>query len=113
MGDDTVCRLEATSQALDAGVRRPAIPVRTPALVVGDSLAYMILTREDASAEQPWRVGAAGYGPEGSVLAHRLVTHVDAWGADRTSVPTMTIYATAVPVGGHAIAKNESVMVLT
>ncbi|MFJ3900675.1 methyltransferase, FxLD system [Streptomyces sp. NPDC090025] len=112
MKDDTVCRLEATSEALASGVRRPAIPVRTPAVVVDDSLAYMILLREDMDPARPWRLGAAGYGPAGAALARRMVAHIDAWGADRTAVPAMTIYATAAPAGGHPISKKESVIVL-
>ncbi|MET8342477.1 methyltransferase, FxLD system [Streptomyces microflavus] len=116
VSDDTVCRLEVTSDALDAGVRRPAIPIRTPALVVGDSLAYMALLREDADPEKPWRVGAAGYGPNGSALAHKMVAHIDAWGADRNGVPTMTIHPADgpldVPAQGHVISKNESSVVL-
>lgn len=114
--DDTVCRLEVTPEALDAGVRRPAIPIRTPALVVGESLAYMILLREDEDAEQPWRVGAAGYGPDGSALAHKLVAHIEAWGADREALPTMAIHPAAGPLNGpeegHVISKNESSVVL-
>ncbi|MEW1922240.1 methyltransferase, FxLD system [Streptomyces sp. NPDC088360] len=115
--DDTVCRLEVTSEALEGGVRRPAIPIRTPAIVVGGSLAYMILLREDATPEQPWRVGAAGYGPDGPALASALEAHIDAWGADRKAVPAMTIHpATGGPVDGpqegHVIPKSESSVVL-
>ncbi|MFE2539027.1 methyltransferase, FxLD system [Actinacidiphila glaucinigra] len=117
VSDDTVCRLEVTKEALDAGVRRPAIPVRSPALVVGGSIAYLILQREDADAERPWRMGAAGYGPDGAHLARDLVEHIDAWGADREAVPTMTIIpAGAVSDGlpaGHAITKTETAIVLT
>ncbi|WP_063885252.1 MULTISPECIES: methyltransferase, FxLD system [unclassified Streptomyces] len=116
VSDDSVCRLEVTPEALEAGVRRPAIPIRTPALVEGGSLAYMILLREDVDAERPWRLGAAGYGPEGAALARRLVGHIDAWGADRTAVPTMTIHRRVGPLvggaDGHVIAKDESVVVL-
>ncbi|MBD0736285.1 methyltransferase, FxLD system [Streptomyces sp. CBMA29] len=116
VSDDTVCRLEVTKEALDAGVRRPAIPVRSPALVVGDSLAYLILHREDAHPDRPWRLGAAGYGPDGADLARRLVAYVDAWGAEREAVPTMTIYLGGTALDGlaegHVIRKNTSVLVL-
>ncbi|WP_164716051.1 methyltransferase, FxLD system [Streptomyces sp. WAC 06738] len=116
VSDNTVCRLEVTKEALDAGVRRPAIPVRSPALVVGGSVAYLILQREDADPERPWRLGAAGYGPAGSDLARKLVAHIDAWSADREAVPTMTIYTAGAArdglVEGHVIAKDETVIVL-
>ncbi|MFH9731852.1 methyltransferase, FxLD system [Streptomyces sp. NPDC017260] len=115
--DDTVCRLEVTGEALEAGVRRPAIPVRSPALVAGESLAYLILQREDADPEQPWRLGAAGYGPDGEGLAERLVAHIDAWSVDRQAVPAMTVYpADAAPddtSGGHVVQKEETVALLT
>lgn len=115
--DDTVCRLEVTEEALDAGVRRLPIPVRSPALVVGESPAYLILQREDADPERPYRLGAAGYGPDGPDLARRLTEHIDSWGAHRDAVPTMTI----VPAGaaldglpaGHGIAKKETAVVLS
>jgi protein-L-isoaspartate(D-aspartate) O-methyltransferase len=116
VSDNTVCRLEVTSKALDQGVRRPAIPVRSPALVAGDSLAYLILHREDADPERPWRLGAAGYGPDGPDLARKLVAHIDAWGAEREAAPTMTIYpgdaARDGLVEGHVITKDTSVIVL-
>ncbi|MDV9174117.1 methyltransferase, FxLD system [Streptomyces sp. W16] len=115
--DDTVCRLEVTKEALAAGVRRPAIPVRSPALVVGGSIAYMVLQREDADPERPWRLGAAGYGPAGADLARKLVQHIDAWGTHRDTVPTMTIHPAGTErdslVAGHVIAKEETVVVLS
>ncbi|MFV0135515.1 methyltransferase, FxLD system [Streptomyces sp. HMX87] len=114
--DDRVCRLEVTKEALEAGVRRPAIPVRTPALVADESLTYMILQREDADAERPWRLGAAGYGPDGADLARKLVAHIDAWSTDRDAVPTMTVCqagAARDSVEGHVIAKNETDIALT
>ncbi|MEV6309967.1 methyltransferase, FxLD system [Streptomyces sp. NPDC051840] len=114
--DDTVCRLEVTAEAMDAGVRRPAIPVRTPALVVGGSLAYMILTRENADAQRPWRMGAAGYGPDGAEVANRLAAHIEAWASARTAVPALTIRPAAGlsewEAEGHVISKAESVLVL-
>ncbi|MEW1828406.1 methyltransferase, FxLD system [Streptomyces sp. NPDC088196] len=117
VSDDTVCRLEVTKEALDAGVRRPAIPVRSPALVVGGSLAYMVLQREDTDPERPWRLGAAGYGPAGADLARKLVEHIDAWGTDRDAVPTMTLHPAGTArdslAAGHVIAKEETVVVLS
>ncbi|MGW2301143.1 methyltransferase, FxLD system [Streptomyces sp. NPDC001809] len=115
--DDVACRVEVTAEALSAGVRRPVIPIRTPALVVGDSLAYMVVTREDADPERPHRMGAAGYGPDGAALAARLVKHIDAWGADRKAVPDMTIHSAGTPGiistdQVHVIPKSETVVAL-
>ncbi|WP_442803086.1 methyltransferase, FxLD system [Streptomyces pseudogriseolus] len=114
-GDDRVCRLEVTAKALEQELlRRPAIPVRSPVLVEGDSLAYLTITREGAEAERPFRLGAAAYGPRAEELARDLVAHIDAWGSDRLAVPRMTI----TPVGwastaGHVIGKPESRITLT
>ncbi len=114
-GDDRVCRLEVTSKALEQELlRRPAIPVRSPALVDRSSLAYLTITREDTDAERPFRLGAAAYGPQAEELARALVTHIDAWGADRLAVPRMTITPAAdAATAGHVISKAESRITLT
>nr|WP_237551594.1 methyltransferase, FxLD system [Streptomyces sp. SID8367] len=115
--DDRVCRLEVTSEALEKDlVRRPAIPVRSPVLVEGDSLAYMIVHREGTDPERPFQLGAAGYGPRGKVLAHDLIAHIEAWGTDRTAVPRLTVTPTGDEAGGlsgHTISKPESALTLT
>ncbi|MCF2534107.1 methyltransferase, FxLD system [Streptomyces sp. FB2] len=113
--DDRVCRLEVTAQALKQDlVRRPAIPVRSPVLVDGDSLAYLTVTREDAEPERPFRLGAAAYGPQAEELAQDLIAHIDAWGSDRLAVPRMTVTPTADgAAAGHVISKPESHITLT
>ncbi|GAA2917176.1 methyltransferase, FxLD system [Streptomyces erythrogriseus] len=114
-GDDRVCRLEVTPQALQHELlRRPAIPVRSPALVEGNSLAYLTITREGTHAERPFRLGAAAYGPQAEELARDLVAHIDAWGSDRLTVPRMTITPAAdAAMAGHVISKAESRITLT
>ncbi|WEH34061.1 hypothetical protein PZB75_12190 [Streptomyces sp. AM 4-1-1] len=114
--DDTVCRVEVTAQALANGVRRPAVPTRSPALVSGSSLAHLIVERDDADPERPSRLGAAGYGPAGVVLARNLITCIDTWGRDRTATPRMTIHPAETPdsslAPGHVIDKGDSRVVL-
>ncbi|MEV5271106.1 methyltransferase, FxLD system [Streptomyces werraensis] len=114
-GDDRVCRLEVTPQALQQELlRRPAIPVRSPAIVEGNSLAYLTITREGTHAERPFRLGAAAYGPQAEELARNLVAHIDAWGSDRLAVPRMTVTpAGCASTAGHVIAKPESRITLT
>ncbi|MEV5089864.1 methyltransferase, FxLD system [Streptomyces griseoincarnatus] len=114
-GDDRVCRLEVTPQALEQGLlRRPAIPVRSPAIVEGNSLAYLTITREGTHAERPFRLGAAAYGPQAEELARDLVAHIDAWGSDRLAVPRMTVTPAAdAATAGHVITKPESRITLT
>ncbi|MGA5605148.1 methyltransferase, FxLD system [Streptomyces griseoincarnatus] len=114
-GDDRVCRLEVTPQALKQELlRRPAIPVRSPAIVEGSSLAYLTITREGTHAERPFRLGAAAYGPQAEELARDLVAHIDAWGSDRLAVPRMTVTPAAdAAMAGHVISKAESRITLT
>ncbi|MGP3775406.1 methyltransferase, FxLD system [Streptomyces sp. SDT5-1] len=108
--DDRVCRLEVTAKALEAGIRRPVIPVRCPMLTAGDSLAYLINRREGTDPDKPFQLGAAAYGPNGDTLAQALVTYLDAWGENRTAVPQMTITpAESVDTPtAHTIRKVES-----
>ncbi|WP_369372336.1 methyltransferase, FxLD system [Promicromonospora sp. Populi] len=110
--DDRVCRIEITQHAMDAGVQRPAIPVRTPALVDGDSLAYMVFDRTDVAPGHA-RLGAVGYGNHATALASRLVDHIDTWGTRRDQLPTLTITRGPARDGaGHAIVKENTQMVL-
>ncbi|MFI8206741.1 methyltransferase, FxLD system [Streptomyces sp. NPDC085937] len=108
--DDRVCRLEVTPQALEQELlRKPVMPVRSPVLVEGGSLAYMTLTREGADPERPFRLGAAAYGPRAEELARDLVAHIDAWGSDRLAVPQMTVTPDdKTSAAGHTISKPES-----
>lgn len=110
--DDRVCRLEVTPEAVEKGlVRRPAIPARTPVLVENGSLAYLILHREGVDPQRPFQLGAAAYGPRGEYLARDLIAHIDAWGADRTAVPQLTVTPAETGNGapwGHAITKPQS-----
>ena len=115
IGDDRVCRLEVTRKALEQELLcRPAIPVRSPVIVEGNSLAYLTITREGTEAQHSFRLGAAAYGPRAAELARDLVAHIDAWGSDRPAVPQMTITpADHPPSTTHAISKPESRITLT
>jgi protein-L-isoaspartate(D-aspartate) O-methyltransferase len=83
--DDTVCRLEATPAAVANGLRRPVIPLRSPALVSGGSLAYLIAKRDDGDAEQCSPLGAAYLGTDGAAALRHLGTDARLTGA--TSSP--------------------------
>ncbi|NBE54947.1 methyltransferase, FxLD system [Streptomyces boluensis] len=113
--DNRVCRVEVTPKALENGVRRPSIPLRSPALVSGGSIAYLITEREEAALQLPFRLGAAAYGPDGTSLAQDLVAHINTWGADRTAIPHITItrHTTSAPTKGFSIAKPEIRLTLT
>jgi protein-L-isoaspartate(D-aspartate) O-methyltransferase len=114
--DNTVCRIEVTGKALEEGVRRPAIPGRSPALVSGDSLAFLIAERDDADLERPSRLGAAGYGPDAIPLAQDLIARITDWSPDRAAAPHMTIHPAGTQDSelpkGHVIDKENSRIVL-
>jgi protein-L-isoaspartate(D-aspartate) O-methyltransferase len=90
------CRIAAQPAAVESGLCTPAIPARSPALVEGDSLAYLTLRRlSDDGDRRRWELGATGHGPAGAHLAQRLNDQVRAWDTDRTARPTVTAYPVA------------------
>ncbi|MET9735853.1 methyltransferase, FxLD system [Streptomyces sp. NPDC006458] len=114
--DDRVCRLHVLPDALTRQLLlRPALPVRSPALVDGSTLAYLTVHRENLDPKRPHRLGAAAYGPHAHKLAHDLITHIEAWGQNRTAVPRLTITPAPSPTTasqGHVISKPESRLTL-
>ncbi|MFD3736021.1 methyltransferase, FxLD system [Streptomyces sp. NPDC058632] len=114
--DSAVCRIEVTNKALDEGVRRPTIPGRSPALVSGSSIAFLIAERDNADLERPSRLGAAAYGPDAKALAHNLIAHITAWSTDRTAAPRLIIHPAGTPDSelpkGHVIGKADSRIML-
>ncbi|MFJ7773223.1 methyltransferase, FxLD system [Streptomyces sp. NPDC097107] len=116
-GDDRVCRLEVTPDALaQEPIIRPAVPSRSPLLADGGSLAYLIVRREGIEPQRPFRLGAAAYGPRAQALAQDLIAHIETWGKARTAVPRLTITpAKSSPAAGpgHEISKPESRIMLT
>lgn len=116
-GDDRVCRLQVMPDAVAQElILRPALLVRSPVLVDGDSLAYLIVRREGVAPARPHRLGAAAYGPNAEKLAQNLVAHIESWGAARTAVPHLTITPAKTDVAagpGHVISKPESRLTLT
>jgi protein-L-isoaspartate(D-aspartate) O-methyltransferase len=92
------CRIAAQLTAVHAGVCAPAIPARSPALVAGDSLAYLTLRRlADEGDRRRWELGATGHGPTGAELTRRLINHIHTWDHDRAATPTVTAYPVGTP----------------
>ncbi|HKS43521.1 MAG TPA: methyltransferase, FxLD system [Amycolatopsis sp.] len=112
------CRLAADDTALEAGVCTAAFPYRTPALVEGDSLAYLTKPRpvEDAG-ERRYELGATGHGPAGATLAERLCEQIRAWDRDRAAQPTITAYPADTPddepAQGLVVTKQQTRLVLS
>ncbi len=87
--DPTVCRIEATPEAVSAGICTPVIPNLSPALIAGTSMAYLAHRRLNGP-ETRFELGAHGHGPDGQTLAERLCQHIQTWDSDRTAKPTIT-----------------------
>jgi len=90
------CRVAATRAAVDSGLCTPAIPIRSPALVEDDSLAYLSIRRNQQERSR-WILGAIGHGPAGSELASRLNARIQDWGIDRSRQPVITAYVSNTP----------------
>ena len=104
------CRIAATRRAVDAGVCIPAIPARSPALVVGGSLAYLTLRRSPDDGAR-WELGAAGHGPNGDELAGRLKAQIRLWGDDRAVRPAITAYPAAATTAATVVKKHSRLLI--
>ncbi|WP_460624893.1 methyltransferase, FxLD system [Kitasatospora kifunensis] len=92
--DPATCRIAAERAAVDSGLCSPAIPVRSPALVDGDSLVY--LTKRRLPTEPRWELTATWHGPTGQHLADRLCEAIRTWDKDREAVPVITAYPAGI-----------------
>ncbi|MER6076990.1 methyltransferase, FxLD system [Streptomyces sp. NPDC001833] len=113
------CRITAKAAAMEAGLHRPAAPALSPALVEGDSIAYLTLERtaEDQGIEPRFRLGAVGYGTAGAELAERICAQIRAWSPARTVEPVITAYPADTPdsdlVDGAVIDRPSARLVIT
>jgi protein-L-isoaspartate(D-aspartate) O-methyltransferase len=96
--DNRVCRIEVTTRGLATGIRAPIIPIRSPALVDRNSIAYLIADPTNT------RLGVAGYGPAAAGLANDLASHVTTWSTDRAAIPALTLMRSRPGAGGHEFA---------
>lgn len=81
------CRLDAEDEAVEAGLCRPAFAYRTPAIVEGNSLAYLTkprpLDEPGPDGQRRYELGATGHGP----AAQPVITAYPAGTADE-DLPT-------------------------
>jgi protein-L-isoaspartate(D-aspartate) O-methyltransferase len=104
-------RFCAGTDAVEAGLAKPAFRYSSVALVDGDSLAYMTLKNAEPDAQgKRWELGAIGHGPVGEQLAERLCGVIRAWGENRAAQPTIAAYRAGTPddalTGGQVIDKQ-------
>ncbi|MDA0564877.1 methyltransferase, FxLD system [Streptomonospora sp. S1-112] len=109
------CRLVAGQAAVDAGLRDAVMPARYPAVVQGESLAYLTL-RSVSEGERRWELGASGHGPRGADLAEQICDQIRAWSPDRTIHPTIVAYPAGTPTAeigsSHIIDKPHTRLVV-
>jgi protein-L-isoaspartate(D-aspartate) O-methyltransferase len=113
------CRIAAEPSAIEAGVCRPAFAYRTPAIVEGDSLAYLTKPRPvDQLGKRRYQLGATCHGSAGADLAERLSEQIRRWDRDRAAQPIITAYPAGIsdndlPPNGVIIAKHHVRMVVS
>lgn len=114
--DPRVCRLNAPGDT-PPEVCDPVQPFRSPALVDGDSLAYLASRRREDGDTVRWELGAHGHGPNAEKLTERLCNEVRAWSVERDQQkPTLTVYRAGTldaDLSGTVIDKTHSRFVLT
>lgn len=111
------CRIATEHAAIEAGICTPAVPSRSPALVDGESFAYLAVRRRDEpDAPARWELGAIGHGPAAGRLTDQIREHILAWDPERTAQPTITLYPADTPVDSsqaHTIVKPDSALVIS
>jgi protein-L-isoaspartate(D-aspartate) O-methyltransferase len=97
----------------------PASPYGGPALLAAGSFSYLT-SRPAGFGGRVRELGARGHGPDGAALAALLAREVTRWDAGPRRGPAAQIGvwpantpAAALPPGGHVIAKNHTLVVLT
>ncbi len=114
--DSRTCRIAADSAAVTSGLCTPAIPSRSPALVEGDSLAYLAIRRVE-EGKSLFELGAIGHGTYGPNLAQQLCDEIETWDQDRTAQPAIRAYPAGTPNSalafGEVIQKAECRLVLS
>jgi protein-L-isoaspartate(D-aspartate) O-methyltransferase len=91
------CRIAADRAAVQAGVCAPAIPIRSPAIVYGNSLVYLTLRRRAEGDVPRFELGAIGHGTSCADLADRMCEQIHQWDRDRAVRPVITAHPTKTP----------------
>ncbi len=112
--DPTVCRINASPNAVSADLCTPFIPNLSPTLIAGSSLAYLTKRRLDGP-DPLYELGAHGHGPDGHALAERLCGHIHTWNTDRKARPSLTAMplTARVTIPKDAIVKKDCTVTVT
>lgn len=86
-----VCRIAADRAAVESGLCKPAIPVRSPVLVEGSSMAYLAKRPCEGEEEPMFELGAICHGERGLELGQRLCAGIQRWSSARTAFPEVTV----------------------
>ena len=112
-----MCRIDVHSDVPNE-VAEPLQAFRSPALVEGNSLAYLTSRRREIGDEVRWELGAIGHGPAAAELTERLCGTIRDWAPERdTRKPRLLVYPAGTPdaelPAGILLDKNHSRFVLT
>lgn len=114
--DPGICRIAADREAVTSGLCTPVIPIRTPAITDGTSVAYMTYRRLDGP-ERRSELGAVGHGPNAQQLVDRFRAQLAVWDRDRTRQPRIEVHSAGAlvtaPQNGMVIDKTDSRLVLS
>lgn len=102
----TACRIAAQPAAVNSGLCTPILPMRSPAIIEGKSLAYLASLPKGLGH---YELGAIGHGPAGAELAKRLCDQIQGWDHDRATQPRIDAYPTSIAVDGP-IAANRVIV---
>lgn len=112
--DPRTCRISASGA--DPQVCQPVISSRSPALVAGQSLAYLAARRRQDEQAAQWELGAIGHGPAAAELVEAVCAEVRAWSHARDRQPVLRVYPKSAcdsELHGRVIDKIHSRIVLS
>lgn len=112
--DPRTCRINVHPD-VSPEVCDPIAAFRSPALVDGESLAYLTSRRQETGDEVRWELGAIGHGPAAAELTERLCDEIRAWSPERDRRPSVIAYPAGTPdseLAAPAIDKTHSRLVL-
>ncbi len=113
--DPRTCRINSHPE-VSPEVCDPVAPLRSPALVDGESLAYLTSRRQETDRGMRWELGAIGHGPAAAELTERLCDEIRAWSHEGARRPVVTAHPAGIPdreLAAPAIDKNHSRLTLT